>query len=303
MATTTFTSEGFDLDAMAAEVTGTGGVTENEVIYEIGGGATVVPDTSKNTLDQDQKEEEVLEGIDKAEEWKRQGNEQFKKGSYLEAFDLYTEAIEACPGELKGEDILRQRDEFNEAERAKAFSRQRLDEETRGNRKAGDSSSSEEKKEPEKPKPLPEFKLEAQPHGEKLAVYYCNRAAALIHMERYEDAIKDCDVSVLLNAKYSKAFVRRSSAYEKSENTEDALRDAKKALELEPANATLRKTVNRLQKIEDERLEKLKEETLGKLKELGNSILGNFGLSLDNFQAVQDPNSGSYSISFNQGAK
>jgi hypothetical protein len=42
------------------------------------------------------------------------------------------------------------------------------------------------------------------------------------------------------------------------------------------------------------------EETLSKLKELGNSLLGNFGLSLDNFNAVQDPNTGSYSISFNQ---
>jgi tetratricopeptide (TPR) repeat protein len=289
---TKFASDGFDLDAMAE--------TENDdVIYEIGGGATVVPDESNA-----QEEKEALSGIEKAEEWKQQGNEQFKKGSYLEACDLYTEAIEACPGELKGDEILRKRDDFNEIERTKAFSRQRVDEETRRNRKEGDSSSSpEEKKEPEKPKPLAEFKLQPQPHGEKLAVYYCNRAAALIQMERYDDAITDCDVSTLLYPKYAKALVRRSSAYEKSDNTEDALRDAKKAQELDPTNATLRKSVARLQKIEDERLEKLKDETMGKLKDLGNSLLGNFGLSLDNFQAVQDPNTGSYSINFNQGAK
>ena len=37
-----------------------------------------------------------------------------------------------------------------------------------------------------------------------------------------------------------------------------------------------------------------------KLKELGNSLLGKFGMSLDNFKAVKDPATGSYSISFQQ---
>jgi hypothetical protein len=40
---------------------------------------------------------------------------------------------------------------------------------------------------------------------------------------------------------------------------------------------------------------------LGKLKDLGNSLLGNFGLSLDNFKTVQDPKTGSYNIQFEQG--
>jgi CheY-specific phosphatase CheX len=79
------------------------------------------------------------------------------------------------------------------------------------------------------------------------------------------------------------------------------LKDAKAALLLEPNNTAAKKTVIRLQKMEEERMEKLKEETMGKLKDLGNSILGNFGLSLDNFNAVQDPKTGGYSISFNQG--
>ena len=40
-----------------------------------------------------------------------------------------------------------------------------------------------------------------------------------------------------------------------------------------------------------------------KLKDLGNSILGNFGLSLDNFKTVQDPKTGSYNIQFEQNSK
>lgn len=39
---------------------------------------------------------------------------------------------------------------------------------------------------------------------------------------------------------------------------------------------------------------------LGKLKDMGNSILGRFGMSLDNFKAEKDPITGSYNISFGQ---
>ena len=35
---------------------------------------------------------------------------------------------------------------------------------------------------------------------------------------------------------------------------------------------------------------------LGKLKDLGNTILGNFGMSLDNFKMTQDPATGGWNI-------
>lgn len=71
-------------------------------------------------------------------------------------------------------------------------------------------------------------------------------------------------------------------------------------LELESNNQTAAAAVKRLEPIVAERREKLKEEMIGKLKDLGNMVLGNFGLSCDNFQMVQDPETGGYSFNFKQ---
>jgi tetratricopeptide (TPR) repeat protein len=260
---TDYASEGFDLDAVQA---GEG----EDVIYEIGGGATVEKVSAENNnahaVENNNNDDDpmALEGIDRAEAWKKQGNEQFKQGNYLEAYDLYTEAIEACPGELKGKDILKLKAEFLEEQREKLYRIQRQAAEERNkarqNREAAPAKDAQLDQKPQ------EYALPPQPHAEKLAIYYGNRGATLLHLDRLEEAVEDCDLAILINPKYVKAFVRRSAAQERLDKTDEALGDAKKALELEPSNLQIRKNVSRLQKIEDERLEKLKTETIGKFQ-------------------------------------
>lgn len=71
-------------------------------------------------------------------------------------------------------------------------------------------------------------------------------------------------------------------------------------LEIDPTIKTAVAAHARVKKIVEERQEKMKAEMMDKLKGFGNTILGKFGLSTDNFQMVQDPATGSYNINFSQ---
>ena len=292
---TKFDSEGFDLSASS---------TTNDVIYEIGGGIT----------QQEQSPPPPEEPTAESERLKSLGNEHFQKSNYLDAYDYYTDAIEAAPyGDgvgLKGDELLGLKEEFEEEKRRKMAEKQKeMMEKRRGGKDENEDGDNTNSKTNENNKDdgttdnsgeaEEEFTPPKHIYGHKLSVYYANRAATLLHMGRLEETIDDCTISILYNPHYVKAYTRRSTAYERNEDTESALIDARTAFRLQP-NATTQKNVSRLEKVEAERLEKLKEETMGKLKDLGNSLLSNFGLSLDNFQAVKDPKSGGYFISFNQ---
>ncbi|XP_044471933.1 tetratricopeptide repeat protein 1-like [Mangifera indica] len=134
--------------------------------------------------------------------------------------------------------------------------------------------------------------------NELRSICHSNRAVCFLKLEKYENTIKECTKALELNPTYMKALARRAETHEKLEHFEEAITDLKKILELDPANNQARKTIIRLEPLAAEKREKMKEEMIGKLKEMGNSILGRFGMSTDNFKAVQDPKTGSYSIQF-----
>ncbi|VEU33500.1 unnamed protein product [Pseudo-nitzschia multistriata] len=180
-----FSSEGFDIDA-------SGGNTD-DVIFEIGGGSTVVPKVEEAEAPTSQAPSDTPPSLlDQAEEWKQRGNEEFKKKNYLEAYDMYTNAIEVCPCPVTVDDILRQRDEFDEMEREKM--RLRMEEETRQRRR--DSSKKPTNNDPKEENTKTQsssaentegprtFELEPQEHSEKLAIFLNNRSASLIQLER-----------------------------------------------------------------------------------------------------------------------
>ncbi|KAF9612977.1 hypothetical protein IFM89_004780, partial [Coptis chinensis] len=147
-----------------------------------------------------------------------------------------------------------------------------------------------------------EFALYVAPEAsscvELRSICHANRAICYSKLGKYDDTIKECTKALEFNSTYIKALLRRGEAHEKLEHFEEAIADMKRTLELDPSNDQAQKTIRRLEPLAAEKREKMKEEMIGKLKDIGNGLLGRFGMSVDNFKAVKDPNTGSYSISF-----
>lgn len=258
-----FSSQGFDLDALAAssgDSSNNNVADDGDVIYEIGGGATAVAAAAPTTKSP----------TEEANEYKAAGNQAFKTQNWLEAVDMYTAAIQVLPGLTASEllqlqaDYERQQQEIVRQRLAKQDEQQRrrrtrtADQEAQAQQK---NENEQQQQQPEEP-PLPPFTAPPHGHADRLAVLHANRAAALMGLHEYQSALPDVHAAILWKPDYVKAVLRRASLYEKLEDTEKALQDAKTAQRLDPASKQIRAAVQRLQKLEDERLEKLKTETL-----------------------------------------
>ncbi|EIW64421.1 TPR-like protein [Trametes versicolor FP-101664 SS1] len=141
------------------------------------------------------------------------------------------------------------------------------------------------------------------------AIINANIGACFMKLEEYKEVVTACTQALQDDPRYVKALQRRATAHEQlgswsslsSAQEETLLLDYKQLLEILPASSPDLVNIRRALVALPPRIEAAQKaetaEMLGKLKGLGNSILGNFGLSTDNFQFT--PNGqGGYSMNF-----
>lgn len=136
------------------------------------------------------------------------------------------------------------------------------------------------------------------------AILYANVAACRMKQGDDKATVELCTQALLDDPKYTKALQRRAAANERiaSWSALDAANaDYTTLLTIFPDGSPDARNVQRLQRDLAPRVEAARkremDEMMSKFKGLGNSILGKFGLSTDNFQFT--PNgAGGYSLNF-----
>ena len=109
--------------------------------------------------------------------------------------------------------------------------------------------------------------------------------------------VEECTRAIELDPRYVRALMRRAKAYEVLDRLEDAVEDLNAAVDIDKSYIPALQEQRRIKKLYEEKTEKMKEEMLGKLKGFGNTILGKFGMSLDNFKLTPQ-DGGGYSVAY-----
>ncbi|KAG1773130.1 TPR-like protein, partial [Suillus occidentalis] len=226
--------------------------------------------------------------ITEADELKQEGNESFRASRWSEALVSYRTALSRLPRRKPPPPSL--------------DSSSQDDTPDYGGARSASSSKVPTREDGPGPVSIPS-ELEAE-CAKARAVLNANIGACLVKLSDHSGAVESCTQSLLDDPQYIKALQRRAASNEHIDtwsSLTQAQEDYKLLLDLlPPTSPQVAQTKRSLQLLEPRQQAAQKKEMAemtGKLKSLGNSILGNFGLSTDNFKF--EPNGqGGYSMNF-----
>jgi tetratricopeptide (TPR) repeat protein len=134
---------------------------------------------------------------------------------------------------------------------------------------------------------------------EQCCILNCNKGICFNKLNEYDKALESFKDALKYNKDYSKALCNKMLLLNKKEEYLEAYEDFKRLKTLDyNLWENYRNLEGELSYKAEIQKKKMTDEMLGKLKDMGNSILGKFGLSLNNFQMT--PNGqGGYSIQYN----
>ena len=134
---------------------------------------------------------------------------------------------------------------------------------------------------------------------EQCCILNCNKGICFNKLYEYDKALESFKEALKYNKDYSKALCNKMLLLNKKEEYLEAYEDFKRLKTLDyNLWENYRNLEGELSYKAEIQKKKMTDEMLGKLKDMGNTILGKFGLSLNNFQMT--PNGqGGYSIQYN----
>ncbi|ORC93794.1 TPR protein [Trypanosoma theileri] len=219
------------------------------------------------------------------ERLKKDGNELFGKGYVEEALQLYREAIKVAPIKPLRQQKQRRQGEEEEHQQDTPAASSGID--------SSLPNSSNSKKDDEQ-----EELDKAEDDGVDYTLtsqVFCNAGLCLSKLELYEEAVENLSEAIRHNKQYVKAYIRRAECYYALEKWSNAYGDYE---EYEKLGGTLDSESRSHKASAKAKVDEEMQKMLGDLKNLGNRFLGYFGLSTDNFKFDKDPQTGGYSMRF-----
>lgn len=267
----------------------------------------VAATASAAPADIDDDDGERVVDVERCGQLKTAGNQLFKEGNVSEALAMYrqalwyapikpvpsrpakssmpkppTDAADAdAPGTSSGGSTSDKHDDNHNASRSNAEDAAIAAAKAAKDGKGSDSEHDEE------PVDTTDYTLTSQ--------VYCNAGFCLMKLDVKEEASHMLSEAIRHDEHYLKAYLRRADCYYDLQKWSNAYGDYENYEKLGgvlDAQGRARKTTAKAKV--DEEMQKM----LGELKNIGNKILGNFGLSTDNFKFDKDPNNGGYSMRF-----